>query len=341
MSVGHFVSVVCPVYQERAHIAACLDALLAQTYPSERIEFLLVDGGSTDGTREVVQGYVAKDNRIRLLENPHRTVPYALNIGIRASRGDTIVRVDAHSTYPDDYVLRLVNELYRLKADNVGGVWKTLPGDTTAQAYAVAYVTSSAIGVGNSAHKTGELHIQQVDTVPYGCFPRALFDRIGYFDEEMTRNQDDELNGRITQAGGKIYIIPDVEIGYRARPTIVKMAKMYYQYGLFKPLGNSKLKRPTTWRQFVPMLFVAGLVVGSILSAFIPFFWGFYLCVLGLYLLVLLVDAMRYALRTCKFKAAILIPYAYASLHFSYGTGYWVGLCKLLTGGSFDVNISR
>lgn len=337
----HFVSVVCPVYQEKAYIVNCLESLLAQTYPKEAIEFLMVDGGSTDGTREIIQDYASRDDRVQLLDNPHRTAPYALNIGIRASKGDTIARVDAHSSYPEDYVVRLVTELYRLHADNVGGVWKTLPANGSAQAHAVVHVTSSRIGVGNSHHKTGVSHIQRVDTVPFGCFPRELFDRIGYFDEEMTRNQDDELNGRITQSGGKIYIIPDVEIGYKARPTISKMAKMYYQYGLFKPLGNSKLKRPTTLRQFVPMLFMAFLLLGAVTIIFLPALWILYIAIVVLYIIMIFLDAVGFALRSHCYMAACLVPLAFCSLHFSYSVGYWTGLFKLVTHRSFDVNISR
>jgi hypothetical protein len=173
-----------------------------------------------------------------------------------------------------------------------------------------------------------------VDTVPFGCFHRELFDKVGLFDEELVRNQDDEFNGRIVKNGGKILLLPQVVIDYFARDTIRKTAKMFYQYGLFKPLVNKKLQKPTTLRQFFPPLFFAGLIAGGLLSVFSQTLMWIYVSVIVLYILCCFVFGRN---RERVWPDILWMPIIYATIHLSYGCGYWQGLWKLLVHGNISV----
>ena len=328
------ISVICPIYNEESRIEACIQSIIAQDFPHEEMEVLFVDGMSTDRTRVIVGSYSQQYPFIRLLDNPMHTAPVALNRGIRAAKGDIIVRLDAHSKYPSDYFSVLVNKLQSTDADNVGGVCNTLPAKDTSVCRAIAYAMSSSFGMGNSHFRVGVDREKWVDTVPFGCFHRDIFDKIGFFDEELVRNQDDEFNGRIIQNGGKILLLPQVVVDYFARDTISKTAKMFYQYGLFKPLVNKKLRKPTTLRQFFPPLFLAGLVIGGLLSFFSSFIMWVYFSVLILYILLGLFAGFRCTHRLPDLFWMLVV---FASIHCSYGFGYWEGIYKVLVHGKISV----
>ena len=326
------LSVICPIYNEEKHIAACLNSILRQDFPKEELEVLLVDGMSTDRTREIVQQYTEQYPFIFLLDNPNRIVPTGLNIGIRVAQGDVIIRLDAHAIYPDNYFSVLVDKLFTLNADNVGGLCRTLPAKNTPVCEAIAAALSSPFGMGDSHFRIGTNKEMQVDTVPFGCFRREVFDKIGYFDEELVRNQDDEFNGRIIKYGGHIYLIPSVVIDYYGRDSIGKVAKMFYQYGLFKPLVNKKLGNPATVRQFFPFFFVIGLIVGFALCFVNTFFRILYFAVLVLYLFL----AIYFSVKQFKnIKKILLLIATFATIHVSYGWGYLRGMIKLLLKKSF------
>jgi len=327
------LSVICPIYNEEKHIAACLDSILRQDFPKEELEVLLVDGMSTDRTREIVQQYTAQYPFIFLLDNPKRIVPTGLNIGIRVAQGEVIIRLDAHAIYPDNYFSALVDKLFALNADNVGGLCRTLPAKDTPMCEAIAAALSSPFGMGDSHFRIGTNKEMQVDTVPFGCFRREVFDKIGYFDEELVRNQDDEFNGRIIKFGGHIYLIPSVVIDYYGRDSIGKVSKMFYQYGLFKPLVNKKLGNPASVRQFFPFFFVLGLIIGLILSLVSTFFRILYIAVLALYIFL----AAYYSIRQVKgLKRIFLLMGTFFVIHVSYGWGYLRGMIKLLLKKSFS-----
>lgn len=326
------LSVICPIYNEEKHIAACLDSILRQDFPKEEMEVLLVDGMSSDRTREIVQQYTAQYPFIFLLDNPKRIVPTGLNIGIRVAQGDVIIRLDAHAIYPDNYFSVLVDKLYALNADNVGGLCRTLPAKETPVCEAIAAALSSPFGMGDSHFRIGTNKEMQVDTVPFGCFRREVFDKIGYFDEELVRNQDDEFNGRIIKFGGHIYLIPSVVIDYYGRDSIGKVSKMFYQYGLFKPLVNKKLGNPASVRQFFPFFFVLGLILGLLLSFVSIFFCILYIAVLALYIFL----AAYFSIRQVKgLKRIFLLMGTFFVIHVSYGWGYLRGMIKLLLKKSF------
>lgn len=332
------LSVICPIYNEEKHIAKCIDSILSQDYPKDDLEIIFVDGISTDKTRDIVKEYIAKYHFIRLIDNPRRIVPSAMNIGVKASRGDIIIRLDAHAIFPSNYLSHLVLYINKLDAENVGGVCRTLPADDSIVGRSIAHVLSSRFGMGNSDFRVGADSIKEVDTVPFGCFRRDLFERIGYFDEELVRNQDDEFNGRIIKNGGKIYLLPHLVIDYYARDKISKVYKMFYQYGLFKPLVNKKLGSPVTIRQFFPLVFVLGLILGP-MSFFVSniFVW-LYLSILCLYILLATYFSSKNSIRL---KEVLIINWIYFIVHFAYGWGYINGILKIIFKSSFNVQSNR
>ena len=322
------LSVICPIYNEENRIEECILSILAQDYPKEDLEVLFVDGQSTDRTREIVAAYTQDYPFIQLLDNPKRIAPAALNIGIRASSGNLIMRLDAHAKYPVNYFSLLVSKLEEKGADNVGGVCRTLPAKDTPICRAIAHAMSSPFGMGNSYFRIGSNHEMWVDTVPFGCFRRELFDKIGLFDEELVRNQDDEFNGRIIKNGGKILLLPQVVIDYFARDSLTKTAKMFFQYGLFKPLVNHKLHKPTTLRQFIPPMFFAGLIAGGVLSIFSKTIMWLLVSVLILYVLCCFAFGRN---KERVWPDILWMPFTYATIHLSYGCGYWLGILKMIS----------
>lgn len=332
------ISIICPIYNEEKYISACIASIVDQDIDHSEIELLLVDGMSTDKTRSIVAKYSEQYPWIKLLDNPQKIVPTAMNIGIEAAKGNIIVRIDAHAEFPTNYVRVLVDYLVELDADNVGAVCETLPANDTLQAKAIATALSSSFGMGNSYFRIGASEVMQVDTVPFGCFKKDVFDKVGLYDVELIRNQDDELNGRIIKQGGKIFLVPSIVVKYYARDTVKKVAKMFYQYGLFKPLVNKKLGSPATIRQFFPLAFVLGAILGPLFFWLHPLFITLYGAVFLLYFLL----GFYFGIKDSNDKReAVILPYIYFIIHWSYGWGYIVGLYKLITGKDFNVKINR
>lgn len=335
------LSVICPIYNEEKYIAKCIDSVLKQDYPKEDMEIFFVDGMSGDRTVQIVNEYCVKYPFIKLLENPHRVVPYAMNIGIKASKGEVILRLDGHCEYPENYFSCLVDNLKKYDADNVGGVFITLPCNETNISYAIAECLKNPFGMGNSLHRIGAKEKVKTDSVPFGCFKREVFDKVGLYDEELIRNQDDELNARIIKNGGSIYLIPTLGIKYFARDKVAKVRKMFYQYGLFKPLVNKKLGQAATVRQFVPPLFVAALICGLALSFFSKIFLWLYLAFLTLYFAIGIFMGIKSATSTKRASMIFLMPWIFFNVHLSYGWGYWVGLFKVLFHRPFTAQSNR
>ena len=333
------LSVIVPIYQEEKYISKCIDSMLSQDYPKDDLEIILVDGMSKDRTREIVATYTAKYPFIRMIDNPERIAPCAMNRGIKEAKGDVIMRLDAHVYYPKNYFSLLVEKLNELPgAENVGALCNTLPVNDSITAQSIAAVLSSSFGMGNSHFRVGADKEMEVDTVPFGCFHRSIFDKVGLYDEELVRNQDDELNARIIKAGGKIYLIPQLVCEYYARDTAKKVYKMFYQYGVFKPLVNKKLGSPATVRQFFPLFFVLGLLVGPVVCLFLPVLWWAYFAVIMLWFIL----ATSFSLKDSKNLKRILTQnWIYFVVHFGYGWGYIVGIYKILFHRPFVVQVNR
>lgn len=323
------ISVVIPCFNEEKYIAALIENLLQQDYPKDKTEIIFADGLSSDRTKEIIQQYQTDYTFIRIIDNPHRVVPHALNSAIRASTGEIIVRMDAHSIYPKNYWSVLVQKLQEHNAENVGGVWITQAGAETLTAKAIVLATSHPLGIGNADYRLGAKEDKVADTVPYGCFHRSLFERIGYFDEQLLRNQDDEFNGRIIKNGGKIVLIPSLEIKYFARENFKKLWRMFYQYGLFKPLVNLKLGAPATIRQFAPPALVLALVLPLLIGLFFPFFIALWLIAVTVYVSIVVSVSVHLSVT----NSISLYPYlllAFPVIHFAYGLGYIFGIIKFM-----------
>lgn len=321
------ISVICPIYNEAKYIGACIDSLLEQDFSWVGSELILIDGNSTDSTRTILAAYIEKYPFIRLLDNPKKITPISLNIGISAAKNEIIFRIDAHTTYPKNYFSSLASHLTELNADNVGGVCRTLPGAKGIIADSIAKVMSSVFGMGNSHFRIGATKIMEVDTVPFGCFRKSTFERIGLFDEELIRNQDDEFNGRIIKNGGKIFLIPEIVIDYYARDKISKLSTMFYQYGLFKPLVNKKLGTSATIRQFFPLFFVLLLIIAPIFALLQLPLYQVPLAGVALYVVLSLIFSIK---ESTSFKQVFILPIIYFILHTSYGWGYLQGIFRFL-----------
>lgn len=309
------VSIICPIYNEESCIEACIESVLAQDLSSDEWELLLIDGGSEDQTRKRIAPFLERNVNIRLIDNPHRTVPYAMNIGIRASHGKYICRIDAHSVFPSNYMSTLLHYMEVLPdAANVGAVCVTRPRTDGEKARAIAAVLSNKFGVGGSDFRIGVSNVTETDTVPYGFFRRTIFDTAGLYDERLTRNQDIELNKRIVQSGGKIYLIPDVTCTYYARDTYKALARNNYANGKWNILTvyYTQSFESLNLRHFVPLLFVLSLITGVSII---------------LYLLLMSVVSLR--LSSAQKLRFGYVLWAFIVLHISYGTGSLAGLLEL------------
>ena len=320
------VSVIMPVRNEAAYIERSLGAVLAQEYPADRLEILVVDGMSGDGTRQAVLAHAATRPNLRLLDNPAGIVPPGLNIGIRQARGEIVVRVDGHCEIAPDYVSRCVEHLLAghegAPVEAVGGPIETV-GETD-EAQAIALAMSSWFGVGGSAFRTIKDRPLLVETVAFPAYRRATLQRLGPFDEELVRNQDDEYNYRLLKSGGRVLLSPDIRSRYYSRSSLRSLWRQYYQYGYWKVRVMQKHPRQMRLRQFAPPAFVAGLLGSTALGLlFQPFRWLLGV-VLALYTAANVVASFAPG-RVHAPRLLIIHPI----LHLSYGLGFLVGLARV------------
>jgi glycosyltransferase involved in cell wall biosynthesis len=304
---------------EARSIGSCLDSILAQDYPSERLEVIVVDGESDDDSLRVLAGY---GKRIRVLNNPGRIVPTAMNIGIRAARGDVIARVDAHTVLEPDYLRTGVEALERSRADNVGGPMVSTGGGRLGDAIAAAM--ASRFGIGAYFHFGTE--DQEVDTVYMGMYPRGVFERIGLFDEELVRNQDDELNYRLRKTGGRVFMTPRMRSRYQNRQSFKALAKQFFQYGEWKVRVLQKHPLQMSWRHFVPPALVAGLATLILLSPWSAAAGG--LAALSAAVYGAAVVAATMLSSRGRVDLAPLVAMAFMIMHFSWGSGFLLGLVR-------------
>lgn len=323
------LSVIIPCRNEEKFISGCLESIISNDFPKERLEVLVIDGMSDDGTRKIVKRYSKNYYFIKLLNNPKRITPVALNVGIKESIGDYILIIGGHSKLSKIFLSKNVESLKNFDADCVGGIIKTLPARDTLIARSIALALSHPFGVGNAYFRIGSKEKKYVDTVPFGCYRREIFKKIGFFDEELIRNQDDEFNHRLVKNGGKVLLVPDIVSYYFARDSLSKLWRMYFQYGYFKPLVAKKVSAVLTFRQIIPAIFV-GTLFTSILFAFMltPFELLFYF-IMSLYLFVNIILSITVVPKK-SFKNIFILIISFSTLHFSYGSGYLSGLLYLL-----------
>jgi len=300
--------------------------VISQDYPKDNLEILVIDGNSKDKSVEVINAYIKNHGQIRLFNNKNRIIPSALNIGIKESRGVIIIRFDAHSFYPKEYITKCVNHLLNDKVDNVGGICVTIPSKNNPTARAIAAAMSNFFGVGNSYFRIGVKEPRTVDTVPFGCYRKELFSRIGFFDEELLINEDAEFNNRLTKSGGKILLAPDITSYYYARDSYIKLSKMYFNYGYYRVLTVRKTGKIIGLRQLIPALFLTSLFSCFSVGFFLKIFMFLAFLMVSFYFLVNLAVSILISL---KEKKIILLPFlviAFLVIHFSYGAAYLRGI---------------
>jgi glycosyltransferase involved in cell wall biosynthesis len=311
------VSVVMPVRNEAGFIARALRSVLDQEWPAERLEVIVADGLSSDGTREIVEAFAEVHPNVVLVDNPGRIAPTALNAAIARARGDVVVRVDGHCQIAPDYVARAVAHLAAGEAECVGGPLTTVGLTPLSEVIAVAM--SSRFGVGGSGFRVGCDRPRLTDTVAFPAFTRAALERTGPFDEELVRNQDDEYSFRLRKLGGRVLLTPDMKARYFSRASWRRLGKQYFQYGLYKVRVLQKHPRQMSARHFAPAGFVAALALAPLLGA-----WPFATLV-GAYALAACAAA---ALAPRAGLGALLLPPTFAVLHVSYGAGFLAGLVR-------------
>lgn len=329
------VSIVIIARNEERFIEKAISSLLSRSRLAQVMEVLVVDGRSDDATVAVVEKLRERTGwPIRVLDNPRRLPPHGLNIGVSQCRGDYVLRADAHSEYPPDYIDKLIQYAREYpEADNVGGVFDIRPSTPGYMARAIAAAYSHRFATGNALYRTGVRKPTFVDTVPFGFFRRDVFDKYGLYDTDLIRNEDGEFNHRIIRGGGKVLLVPDISIRYYARPGLRMLAKTFFQFGWFKPLAQRKLRRPVNHRQFAPLGFlmmmtalaIAGTVSGS---------WALQTGAVGLagvYLLASAASAIGAVGR--RGDSPALVPgicAAFWTMHLCFALGYIKGIVGFL-----------
>lgn len=318
-----FVTVIMPIRNEERFIERSLGAILAQNYPPDRYEVLVADGMSTDRTREIARA-VAGDRNVTILDNPGKIAPIALNIGIRHASGEIIVRVDGHTEIAPDYIRKSVDALARTGAECVGG--RMEPVGQTSFGRAVALATRNRFSLGGSRfhYATEE---QETDSVYMGAYAKSVFSRVGLFDEELVRNQDDEFNYRLRSAGGRVVLVPEIRSTYYNRATPGGLWRQYFQYGLWKVRVFQKLPGQVRPRHLAPSAFVSSLLLAAVLSAV----WVESAIALAALAALYALFVMVVALSAAGFRAiglAALAGVAIAIMHVGYGVGFIVGFMR-------------
>ncbi len=321
------VSVIIPCRNEEKTIHHVLEALHQQSFPVEDMEVVIADGFSSDNTRSAIQAFqeAHPSLKVRLIDNPKQIIPAGLNAAIQAAAGGIIVRMDAHSLPEADYVQRSVEAIQSGIAENVGGVWNIQAPNDSWIARSIAAAAGNPLAVGDALYRFTD-KAAYVDTVPYGAYKRSLFDEIGLFDETLLANEDYEVNTRIRQAGGRIWLDPAIRCTYFSRPTLRALVRQYWGYGYWKAQMLKRYPETLRWRQALPPLFVLGVLFLAILGFFWKPVWIALATVLGLYLLIQLIPALSLARKLKDLSLAPGIVLATLTMHFSWGTALIVGL---------------
>ena len=322
--VHPYVSILIPIRNEVDTIERCLDAVLAQDYPADCMEILVADGMSVDGTRHKLEALQEQHPNLYVFDNPKKIVPTGLNILIGQAKGEVIIRVDGHTIINPDYVRQCVRLLRSSGADNVGGRM-----DARGEFFfgeVVALATSSPFGIGGARFHYSEKE-EWADTVYMGAWKREVFDKIGLFDEELVRDQDDEFDYRLRKFGGKILLSPKIKSTYTPRGSLKRLWEQYFQYGFYKVRVLQEHPRQMSIRQFVPLAFVLVLILTVILAVILPWGWIPLVALLGAYAFANLVASMMIASREA-WRYFWLLPLAFATIHVGYGLGFLAGLFK-------------
>ena len=334
------VSVIVPCYNEEQTIQLLLEAICQQQYPLQELEVIIVDGMSTDNTRQVVEQYHSEHPNmvIRIIDNPKRIIPSALNYGINAATKEIILRLDAHSKPYPDYIEKSIQALQSGKGENVGGIWEIQPFHQAGQtaslvARGIAAAAAHPLGVGDAFYRYAS-EARQVDTVPFGAFRKSLALKIGLFNESLLTNEDYEFNIRILQNGGKIWLDPAIRCVYFARSTYISLAQQYWRYGFWKARMLTRFPKTIRWRQALPPLFVLLLLSLSFLSFWEPRLVILLLLQIVSYVLILMVIGLITALKKRDVSIVLSMPFAVAIMHLSWGSAFLWSLIRYMLGNT-------
>ena len=325
------VSIIIPCRNEEKYIGKCLDSIISQDYPKDKLEVIVVDGMNADGTRTIIEDYTNRYSFVKLVDNPRRITPVALNTGIRSAKGEVIVMMSAHAEYPQTYISTCIEYLDRTDADVVGGPVITLPGADTLTAKSIALATSHPFGVGNSKFRTS-IRNGYVDTVPFGAYRCDVFKKVGFFDERLVRSQDNELSSRIIDSGGKIYLTPKLTAYYYNQQTIGGLLKQALKTGMWNVVTIKINPNAFRWRHFVPFLFVTALLA---LGLLLPLHSGMrftFLILTGLYMGAAVLSSIQIGIKEGR-KYTLILPVVFFLYHICYGFGTWAGLLKMTITG--------
>lgn len=327
------VSIIVPCYNEESTIRQLLYAIFAQTYPLEKMEVIISDGLSTDKTMNVIESFQKEHAKlqIRVVQNQIKTIPSGLNQAIRESRGEIIIRLDAHSVPIPEYVERCVSAHQNKKGDNVGGVWEIRPGANTWIADSISFAAAHPLGAGDAMYRLNA-KAGAVDTVPFGSFRRSLIEKIGAFDETLLVNEDYEFNTRVRESGGIVWLDPSIRSVYFSRNTFSKLAVQYWRYGFWKFKMLKRYPQSLRWRQALPPLFVLSVLTLIVLSLWWQVASYFLIMQLFLYFFVLGLAGLKLAIGKKKGYLIFGIPLAIAAMHFAWGAGFlFSGISSLFT----------
>jgi succinoglycan biosynthesis protein ExoA len=320
------VSVIIPCRNEIDHIGSCLSSIFDQCEVPGGFEVIVADGMSDDGTREILKRLSKEDSRLTVVDNPGGFVSSGLNAALRDARGSIIIRMDAHTSYAPDYIRQCVRVLQETGADNVGGPWVARGKGEVGMAIAAAF--KSPFGSGG-ARGHDPKYSGPVDTVYLGCWHRELFDRIGMFDEELVRNQDDEFNLRLVRSGGKVWQSIAIKSCYHPRESLRHLFKQYLQYGYWKARVLKKHRLPASVRHLVPSVFVLMLALLPLMALFWSHFLWAWLALLGAYLIANISVSIQTAAAN-GWKLFPLFPCVFAIFHFGYGLGFLKGFADFV-----------
>ncbi len=323
------ISIIIPCFNEEKYIDSCIESVVKSDINYEETEIIFVDGNSNDKTVEIINKYIKTYPFIRVLYNPEKYTPISMNMGIKASVGEYIFILSAHAKYKRDYFAKLVHYIQELKAGCVGGVLITDIKNRNKKSNSIKEVLTHRFGVGDASFRTGSSSIKEVDTVAFGCYAKETFEKFGLFDEKLIRNQDIELNKRIVNAGGKIYLIPDITCTYFAREDFTTLAKNNYSNGLWNILTGyyTKTLKSLSLRHFIPLLFVLSLIVPIVTSLVFPkILWLSLFSLVSYFCLVIIIS---FRIKNSSNSVLYLIL-SFLTLHFSYGMGSFMGIFSVI-----------
>jgi len=328
------ISLIIPCYNEQASIGLLLEAIHRQTYRLDKIEIIVADGMSDDGTRDVIAAFAETHPlpHIRVIDNTKRIIPAAINQAIFAAQGEIIIRLDAHSIPAKDYIEQCQVALEETGAANVGGRWEIEPGGKGWAARGIAAATSHLLGAGGARYRIGG-QAGEVETVPFGAFKRDWLNKVGPFDETLLTNEDYEYNVRIRQAGGIVWFDPSIQSVYLARSSFAELARQYSRYGYWKAQMLRRYPGTLLPRQAIPPLFVLTLVILSIASLLLPGWRPILGVELGIYFLVTMSAAIVEMLRRKDIKLLLSFPIALWVIHVSWGGSLLWALVQSMAGG--------